>query len=338
MALVKRQRTTNEVGDLINRNGNQNEDQNKTLYSDAVILEGHEGSVLATKFSKDGSRLASGGFDSKILLWNLPVDEYDDSPNYGVLSGHKSSVLAVRWYDENLLVSASADHTVGYWDHNTGTRIKKGTGHKAIVNDIDVNCDGLALSVGDDGIAFIWDQREKLPLEGVHNDYPLLSCSFSNQGNLFFVSGIDPTLRAFDIRKFTEPLWECEGQFESITSISITKDDSMLLSRSMDGVIRTYSARDFVPSGLSRLSPYTYEGAISGSEFQLIRATFSPDNINISSGSEDLTVTTWDIKSRKIINKLHGHNGTVIDVDYHPSKKILASGSTDGNIIVREIV
>lgn len=338
MSLVKRQKTENgESKSLIHSHPIKPSNSGRVLYNEAVIFEGHQGGVLSANFNRKGQHLVSGGVDKNILLWNVPYNE-DDSPNYGLIKGHKSAVTSVKWlYDDINLVSGSADATVGFWDSETGKRTRKCVGHELSVNEVDISKDGIALSASDDGFACLWDQRQKEPANEIETEYPLLSCSFNNQGNTFYISGIDPTIKAYDIRATNTPLWVCEGHVDSITSIAINKDDSILLSRTMNGVIKTCSARDFVPEGIPRLNPYIYDGSPSGNENQLHRMCFSPDSISILSGSEDRTVTMWDFKTRKILKKFSGHRGAVIDIDFHPSERIILSTSTDGSIIVREI-
>lgn len=334
MIATKRQRTNG--GEIVLLNGLKRE--SSYLFSESVILEGHEGPVLSAKFNDDGSKIVTSGMDKSIQLWNTPIDENDEEPNYGVITGHKAAVTSVNWMaDESLLMSGSADSTVGFWDCETGKRIRKCCSHTSVVNQISVSQESLGASVGDDGFAYIWDPREKLPVSKIKTDFPLLSCTYNNVGDTLYIGGIDPTVRAFDVRAIDKELWACGSQNDSITSISINKDDSILLSRSMDGVIRTYSARTFVPEGISRLSQNTFTGAPSGKEFYLIRACFSNNNIAIVSGSEDKSVTVFDFLSKKVQNKYTGHLGTVLDVDHHPEAPVILSTSTDGTIIVREI-
>lgn len=331
MSLVKRQKT-NESGPLVSYQG-----QSSGLYSEAVVLEGHDGVVLSAKFSRDGNHIASGGEDKTIQLWNIPTNEHEESPNYGVLEGHKLAVTALRWSkDDNFLATSSADSTIGIWDVTTGTRVRKGTGHELAVNEIEISADSLVLSVGDDGSAKIWDQREKHPVSVIDSPYPVMTGTFNKAGSVVYLAGIDPKIRAFDIRQIGTSIWECEGQTASITSLALNNDGSVLLSRAMDGKVRTYSAKDEIPKGATRLSPYVLDGA-GGNEYDLIRARFSNSNVSIISGSDDNTATIWDYNSRKVTKKLVGHNGTVLDVDYHPSDKISLSTSTDGTIIVRQL-
>lgn len=337
MSLVKRQKLdSNENVSLIKSKVLETTSNN--LYEEAVVLEGHQGSVLSSKFSNDGSKIVTGGIDKTIQLWNLPTTVAGDEPNYGTLSGHKSAVTSAKWlYDDLTVVSASADTTVGFWDGETGQRIRKCVGHELTINEVDISKDSIALSVSDDGSARLWDQRQKTPSAKIITEFPLLTGTFNNHGSVIYLGGIDPTIKAYDMRVVDKPLWECSGQSDSITSIAINNDDSILVSRAMNGDIRTYSAKDHVPDGISRISPYVYDGAPSGNEMQLIRTTFSNNNVSIISGSEDKTVTQFDYNSRKILKKLAGHRGTVLDMDYHPTENIVLTSSTDGLVIVRHI-
>lgn len=308
----------------------------QTFHGDAIVLEGHDGTVLTSRFSHSSGQVASGGFDRTILLWNVNATTNDEL-NYGVMRGHKNAITSIRWLEgDECLVSGSADHTLGLWDCYKGNRIRTFRNHDLIVNEVE-NSDNQILSVGDDGNAILWDPRQKkCRLKMVH-EYPLLTCCFNSSGNTFYISGIDPRVKAFDTRKPDSPLWICGGQKEAVTSVSLSHDNSILISRSLAGSIRSYLTSDFITGKDSRLSPYVYEGAISGAENYLIKACFSPNDVNIVSGSEDHTVTEWNYRSRKITEKYKGHFGSVIDVSFDSSGRLLMSTSTDGTIILRKV-
>uniref|UniRef100_A0A915N695 Uncharacterized protein n=1 Tax=Meloidogyne javanica TaxID=6303 RepID=A0A915N695_MELJA len=64
----------------------------------------------------------------------------------------------------------------------------------------------------------------------------------------------------------------------------------------------------------------------------IITSTFGgPDDSFCASGSEDNTVTIWNLRRSNPIWKLHGHLGTVNSVSWNPAdSQMLASGSDDG--------
>ena len=68
-----------------------------------------------------------------LVLWNT----YGDCDNYGIIEGHKGAVLDLQWSrDSKYVYSASADHTLGTWDTETGERLRKHIGHEDIVNSV----------------------------------------------------------------------------------------------------------------------------------------------------------------------------------------------------------
>ena len=50
----------------------------KYTFEKKMELKGHEGSVFATYFFGDGSKIASGGKDGRVKLWDLETGK-DDS-------------------------------------------------------------------------------------------------------------------------------------------------------------------------------------------------------------------------------------------------------------------
>ncbi|MCQ2818996.1 MAG: hypothetical protein MJ252_17160 [archaeon] len=85
---------------------------------------GHKQEVCGLKWSFDGTQLASGGNDNKLILWNL----YSNSP---VMIGrtHCAAVKAIAWspHERNLLVSGggTADRTICLWNTSNLTQINK---------------------------------------------------------------------------------------------------------------------------------------------------------------------------------------------------------------------
>lgn len=303
----------------------------KILYDTAVSLSGHKGPVYAAKFGPGARTIASAGHDRQILLWHLPTDANEALPNYGVLAGHKNAVTSLLWQLETSIFSVSADSTVSYWDAQTGQRLRKCMGHHLTINDCAASKDGTCVSVGDDGTVRVWDEREKAAVAVISTEYPLLACDITSDGCTVFVSGIDPVVAAYDIRE-RKMIWSCAGNTDSVCSVALSTDESMIVTRAVDGLVRTLSARNTVPTGVLRMSRDGYEGVSGGQT--LGRARFSPDDIYIGLGSGDGSAVVWSSASHRMMGRYVGHEGAVLDVDFAPG--LLLTSSVDGSVIVRE--
>ena len=105
-----------------------------SLPDPTIKLTGHRGSVYALQYNNAGDAMVSSSFDMTCLLW-MTGGYY---MNYNVLEGHKNAVLDVKWSsDDEYITTASADKTLGWWNANTGARVKKLQGHSGIVNAVD---------------------------------------------------------------------------------------------------------------------------------------------------------------------------------------------------------
>ena len=78
-------------------------------------LDEHAGLVYCAAYHPNGSRLATGGADGTIRIWDT-----DDYQLLLVLRGHELYVKAIAWSpDGSLLASASGDRSIRLWDSLT---------------------------------------------------------------------------------------------------------------------------------------------------------------------------------------------------------------------------
>src|SRR5438874_1177054 len=89
-------------------------------------------------FSPDGTRIASGGNDNIIQLWNA-----NSGQRLQTYTGHLGSIWAVAWPpDGRRIASGGNDGTVQVWEAPSGHRLLTYTGHTAPVRGVAWSPDG----------------------------------------------------------------------------------------------------------------------------------------------------------------------------------------------------
>ena len=122
-------------------------------------LISHEYGVVSVAFSPDGGKLASGGFDRAVKLWNA-----ETGLEQATLLGHEGWVSAVAFSpDGSVLASGSHDQTIKLWDAATGYELAGLSGHLGNVYSLAFSPDGSTLASGSlDATVRLWDAARAL--------------------------------------------------------------------------------------------------------------------------------------------------------------------------------
>jgi WD40 repeat protein/tRNA A-37 threonylcarbamoyl transferase component Bud32 len=282
----------------------------------ATIINGVAISVVwSIAFSPDGKRIASGGDDRTIKLWDV-----ESGAKRATLKGAGVAYGIAFSPDGKRLASASGDGTIKLWDAESGAERATLKG-AAYVGSIAFSPDGKRIAGSDDQTVKLWDAEsgaERATLKG--HVGAVTSIAFSPDGKRLASASDDQTIKQWDAESGGEraTLKELTGGAWSVT---FSRDGKRIASASEGNTIKLWDAESGVE--LATLKVHTSE---------VVSTAFSPDGKRIASGCYDNTIKLWDAESGAERATLKGHTSEVAGVAFSPDGKRLASGSGDGTI------
>jgi WD40 repeat protein/transcriptional regulator with XRE-family HTH domain len=168
-----------------------------------VRLAGHTDQIQSVAFSRDGTRLASGGRDNSVIIWDLSTGKalftlaHDPTPQ---------GIMSVAYNpDGTQLVSGDYSGNATIWDTSTGEKIfmlpvdNTIPGNNTIL-DVIFSPNGEHVATASyDGITKIWDTatgKEVLTLKG--HGHGVVSLAFTPDGKKVVTASPDGTARFWD--------------------------------------------------------------------------------------------------------------------------------------------
>jgi ribosome assembly protein 4 len=161
-------------------------------------LEGHSDAILNVSFSPLGDKLASGGGDTTVRLWDLETQ----LPIH-TLKGHANWVLYVSWSpDGNKLASGGMDKEIKIWDVESAKQVGPTLkGHTNYVTSIcweplhlNKACNRM-VSASKDGTAKIWDVILGRCLFSLTSHTMNITCVKWSGQNIIYTASQDRTIK-----------------------------------------------------------------------------------------------------------------------------------------------
>jgi WD40 repeat protein len=293
------------------------------------IVRAHDKAVRGVAFSPDGSRLASGGDDKMVRLWDPKTGKSVQN-----FSGHGGPVLGVAFSpDGQQLASASGDKTVKVRAVGDGREICVFRGHAQAARCVSFSVNGRLAASGDDqGVVKIWDAasgREQTTCRG--HTASVTSVSFSRDGQRLASVSDDHTLRLWDVttgRPLLPKPWSDNGGAK-IKSVLYSPDGQFLIAGGEDQLVRFWRADTGGPVGNFPVSGDVVGLCFNTNGQRLAISTFT-GTVHV----HDVTAVDADHPVGKNLQTLSGPDAELTGVAYTPDGHFLATAGADGGVAI----
>ena len=263
-------------------------------------LHGHTGKVRTLAYSPDGRRLASGGSDEAIKLWDL-VGRREHATLVPEVKWQQEPVTAVLFVFGGRAVASVSERRgwsekgmVRLWDVDTARATTSYLGQ--VKNNPQHHYDALAF-------------------------YPVkfAGIAFDPVGQLLATGSSDHSVKLWSLREGQNrvPFW---GHEQSVRCVAFSPDGRLLASGSGDHTVRLW---DVATGGLVRATLW-HRGAVNA-------VAFSPDGRTLAAATGS-GVKLWDVARGCERGTLRGHEETVTGVAFAPDGGALLTGSWDRTV------
>lgn len=202
--------------------------------------------VLCLAVSADGQRLAAGGCDRVVRVWDLGAG-YDHVKPEQTIENHADWVFGVAFTpDGKHLLTASRDKTAKVWDLAAKESVHTFTNHQNDVYAVAARLDGkTAVSVGADNQVRFWNvtgSDKEIRSLGGHGKAVFKVLQHPTQPRLITCSA-DQTVRIWNsdsgaaVRVLT-------GHTDWVYALALSPDGNLIASGSWDGEVRIWKVAD----------------------------------------------------------------------------------------------
>jgi WD40 repeat protein len=285
-------------------------------HDEIASLNGHKDGVFSLVLSPDGTKVASGGGDGDIRIWDVATKQ-----SKLVLKGHVGRVLALAWSaDGGTLASGGEDCSVRLWDPTTGEKKQIRSGLPRPIQALAISSDGKVLAAAVENWAYTWGADLSILPHHLRNHRLYISGMAFLPGRHDLVTfSADKTVRFWNtdtdqqIASLPGPTGHCHGLAMSA--------DGKLLACIGGGHAQLYDLEHRRP--LESVDPHGRT---------LCGLAFSPDAKLLALGSEDKVVVIWDLANKKERARLRGHSEAVGPMAFLPDGHTLVTAGYDGTL------
>ena len=287
-----------------------------------LLAEAHAALVSPT-YSSDGRRLAAGGRDNVVRVWNAA-----DGTPLKTLRGHAGQVRAVAFLpDSRRLVSAGHDGQIKLWDVDDYTETQaiapqRFAGHADAVLGADVAPDGETLvTAGRDRTAVVWNARTAQPLTTLQEGHSFLTSSVATlpDGRRMMTSAVDGTTRLWDLVDGAElRRFDRTGR----AAAPAVSHDGRLLATGGDGLVA--QLWDLETGKLLRsLGPHRSEPTATA---------IAPDGRHVLTAEKSGRANLWETATGRLVWSVQHHSRKITAAAFVDDGRRILTASLDNTV------
>lgn len=284
-------------------------------YACRYTLRGHKKAISSTKFSPDGSWIATSGASSGAR----PKDANDScfclGPRRGPGTGsgpprrvaeaedrvgadRRCRSLARRRRGPPFSACAAADKSALIWNSYTGMYVQSLDGHTHGLSDVAWSADSrLVVTGSDDKTCRVWDVETGKTVQTLrgHSNY-VFCVDFHPRTNMVVSGSFDEQVRLWDVRS-GECLKSIPAHSDPVTSVHFNRDGTLIVSCSYDGLCRIWDTA----------SGQCLKTLIDDANPCVSFCKFSPNGKYLLEGTLDNRLRLWDFQAGKPLKTYEGH-------------------------------
>lgn len=283
----------------------------------------------AVAFSPDGTRIATGGRDNIIRVWDAETGDLLMETEV-----HADWITSLTFSADGIqLISGSRDNTVRLFDASSGELLGVIGTHNDNISSVAITPDGSVIaSAGRDGIIKLWDSVTGALIQEINQfDQAIWQIAFDPTGTFLASASEDGTIWLWGLWDDNSGwLKQLLGHTAPVSAIAFSENGDALLSGGLDGSVRLWD--------LSDLTQDTFEPDISmfGHLAPIMGVGFSTNSDLAVSASLDGSLRLWDISDAVELGQellvIEGNGTPLTKLMLNPDLNRVASIGTDGRL------
>jgi WD40 repeat protein/serine/threonine protein kinase len=273
----------------------------------------HQDAVWAVAISRDGKRLASGGADKRIHIWDIETHRLRQT-----LEGHQAGVRSLAFSpDGRQLISGGFNGELRRWDLETAACVSEFAGHAQEITAVVFTLDGSrVLSTSRDKTLRVWDVASSEELFRMEDPKsPVWSVALFPDGKRAIV-GYWQTARIWDIETGQELQVLDRAHERCVHAVAVSADGKQLLTGSCDTTARLWDAA----TGKPMLH-------LKGHLGQVHAVAFTPDGRHALSAGWDRTIRLWNLETGTEMRRFQGHTDLIRSLALSPDGRLAVTGA-----------